>query len=113
MTDEAMESREHPDGMVDTTDEQPDSRPTGRDDADIRPGGPVSDAPPVGSEESDIAPAGGGTRSDHAGSAPQAGGAASETGPAPTSGEGDVRTGDDPQTEWLREAPGGADRAEG
>ena len=66
----------------------------------------------TGSEETDIAPASDGTRSDHAGSAPQAGSGASETGPAPTSGEGDVRTGDDPQTEWLRDAPGGADRAE-
>ena len=52
----------------------------------------------VGAEETDIAPAGAGTRSDHAGSAPQAGSGASETGPAPTSGEGDVPTGDDPQT---------------
>ena len=63
-------------------------------------------------EETDIAPAGAGTRSDHAGSAPQAGSGASETGPAPTSGEGDVLTGEDAQTEWLRDAPGGADRAE-
>ena len=61
-------------------------------------------------DETDIAPASAGTRSDHAGSAPQAGSGASETGPAPTSGEGDVPTGDDPQTEWLRDASGGADR---
>ena len=59
-------------------------------------------------DETDIAPAAAGTRSDHAGSAPQAGSGASETGPAPTSGAGDVRTGEDPQTAWLRDAPGGA-----
>ena len=70
----------------------------------------TDERPKLGAEETDIAPAGAGTRSDHAGSAPQAGSGASETGPAPTSGEGDVRTGDDPQTEWLRDAPGGADQ---
>ena len=63
-------------------------------------------------EETDVAPAAAGTRSDHAGSAPQAGSGASETGPAPTAGEGEHLTGDDPQTEWLRQAPGDAEKAQ-
>ena len=63
-------------------------------------------------EETDIAPAAAGTRSDHAGSAPQAGSGASETGPAPVAGEGEHVAGEDPQTDWLREADGGPDDAQ-
>ena len=63
-------------------------------------------------DETDIAPAAAGTRSDHAGSAPQAGSGASETGPAPVAGEGEHVAGEDPQTDWLRDAEGGPDEAE-
>jgi len=66
------------------------------------------DTNPPGNE-TDIAPAAAGTRSDHAGSAPQAGSGASETGPAPVAGEGEHLAGEDPQTDWLRDAEGGPD----
>ncbi len=62
-----------------------------------------------------------GTRSDHAGTgtgsqgpAPAAGGGYGSTSEAGGSGDSEGRTkaGEDPQTEWLRNAPGGEGEAE-
>ena len=51
MTDDAMETLEHPDEIRTPDGERNDGRPSGTDDAGIRPNGPESDLPTVAPEE--------------------------------------------------------------